>query len=216
MQSIHGLNIPTSLADLATPEKMALLVYDMQVGICRQVESDRVKAAAGAVLAAAREAGFRVAYTRHLSLPKVWMGVTQYRTAMAWQRKADPAEVSPWFLRDSPGFAIVPEVEPAADEAVFDKLAMSAFEGTPLHFALTDAGIRALAIVGIAMEVGIEPTARHAADLGIVPVIVEDAVGWGNREAAERSIASLRYAGDSIFTMVAELTGLMRSAVAAL
>jgi len=215
MQSIHGLDIPISLADLATPEKMALLVYDMQVGICRQVESDRVKAAAGAVLAAAREAGFRVAYTRHLSLPKVWMGVTQYRTAMAWQRKADPAEVSPWFLRDSPGFAIVPEVEPAADEAVFDKLAMSAFEGTPLHFALTDAGIRALAIVGIAMEVGIEPTARHAADLGIVPVIVEDAVGWGNREAAERSIASLRYAGDSIFTTVAELTGLMRSAAAA-
>jgi len=110
----------------------------------------------------------------------------------------------------------VPELAPAADEAVFDKLAMSAFEGTPLHFALTDAGIRALAIVGIAMEVGIEPTARHAADLGIVPVIVEDAVGWGNREAAERSIASLRYAGDSIFTTVAELTGLMRSAVAAL
>ena len=216
MQSIHGLDIPISLADLATPEKMALLVYDMQVGICRQVESDRVKAAAGAVLAAAREAGFRVAYTRHLSLPKVWMGVTQYRTAMAWQRKADPAEVSPWFLRDSPGFAIVPEVEPAADEAVFDKLVMSAFEGTPLHFAMTDAGIRALAIVGIAMEVGIEPTARHAADLGIVPVIVEDAVGWGNREAAERSIASLRYAGDSIFTTVAELTGYMRSAAAAL
>ena len=216
MQSIHGLDIPTSLADLATPQKMALLVYDMQVGICRQVESDRVKEAAGAVLAAAREAGFRVAYTRHLSLPKAWMGVMQYRTAMAWQRKSDPAEVSPWFLRDSPGFAIVPELAAAADEAVFDKLAMSAFEGTPLHFALTDAGIRALAIVGIAMEVGIEPTARHAADLGIVPVIVEDAVGWGNREAAERSIASLRYAGDSIFTTVAELTGYMRSAAAAL
>ena len=215
MPSIHGLDIPTGLADLATPEKMALLVYDMQVGICRQKESERVQAAAGAVLAAAREAGFRVAYTRHLSLPKAWMGVTQYRTAMAWQRKADPAEVSPWFLRDSPGFAIVPELAPAADEAVFDKLAMSAFEGTPLHFALTDAGIRALAIVGIAMEVGIEPTARHAADLGIVPVIVEDAVGWGNKEAAERSIASLRYAGDSIFTTVAELTGHMRSTAAA-
>jgi len=215
MQSIHGLDIPAGLADLAHPEKMALLVYDMQVGICRQVESERVKAGAGAVVSVAREAGFRVAYTRHLSLPKAWMGLMQYRTAMACQRKADPADVSPWFLRDSPGFAIVPELAPAADDAVFDKLAMSAFEGTPLHFALTDAGIRALAIVGIAMEVGIEHTARHAADLGIVPVIVEDAVGWGNEEAAERSIASLRYAGDSIFTTVAELTELMRSAAAA-
>jgi nicotinamidase-related amidase len=215
MQSIHGLDIPNSLADLATPERMALLVYDMQVGICRQVESEHVKKRAGVMLAAAREAGFRIAYTRHLSLPTAWMGVMQYRTAMAWQRKADPAEVSPWFLRDSPGFDIVPELAPSADEAVFDKLAMSAFEGTPLHFALSDAGIRALAIVGIAMEIGIEPTARHAADLGIVPIIVEDAVGWGNKDAAERSIAGLRYAGDSIFTTVAELTDLMRAGAAA-
>ena len=50
MQSIHGLDIPICLADLATPKKMALLVYDMQAGICRQVESERVTAAAGAVL----------------------------------------------------------------------------------------------------------------------------------------------------------------------
>jgi nicotinamidase-related amidase len=208
MKSINRLDIPTTLADLATPEKMALLVYDMQVGICRQVESEAVKSAAGTIIAAARAAGIRIVYTRHLSLPKLWMGVTQYRMAMAWQRKDNPAEVSPWFLRDNPGFQIVPELAPGGDDAVFDKLAMSAFEGTPLHFALTDAGIRALAIVGIAMEVGIEPTARHAADLGIIPVIVEDAVGWGNKEAADRSIAGLRYAGDSVFTTVAELTRL--------
>jgi nicotinamidase-related amidase len=130
---------------------------------------------------------------------------------MAWQRKSDPAEVSPWFLRGNPGQEIVPELAPSADDFVFDKLAMSAFEGTPLRFALADAGIRALAIAGIAMEIGIEPTARHAADLGILPVIVEDAVGWGNKEAADRSIAGLRYAGDAMFTTVAELTGLFAS-----
>src|SRR3954469_9763275 len=68
------------------------------------------------------------------------------------------------FLRDSPGFAIVPELAPRASEAIFDKLAMSAFEGTPLEMALRDCGITAVAIVGIATEIGIEPTARHAAD----------------------------------------------------
>jgi len=51
-------------------------------------------------------------------------------------------------------------------EAIFDKLAMSAFEGTPLNFAMRDCGISAIAIAGIATEIGIEPTARHAADLG--------------------------------------------------
>ncbi|WP_163434777.1 isochorismatase family protein, partial [Escherichia coli] len=69
-----------------------------------------------------------------------------------------------------PAFALVPELAPDADEIVFDKLAMSAFEGTPLTFALRDRGIAALAIAGIATEIGIEPTVRHAADLGIVPI----------------------------------------------
>ena len=211
MRSINGLEIPGSLADVATPASMALLVYDMQVGICNQVESANVKAAICSLLASSRAAGIRVAYSRHMSLSRAWMGVTQYRTAMAWQRKADPAEVSPWFLRSNHGFEIVPELAPANDDFVFDKLGMSAFEGTPLRLALADAGIRALAIAGIAMEVGIEPTARHAADVGLIPVIVEDAVGWGNREAAGRSLASLRYAGDSLFTTTADLTTLLGS-----
>jgi nicotinamidase-related amidase len=211
MRSINGLEIPSNLADVAGPAAMAVLVYDMQAGICSQVESEAVKSAVASLVSAARAAGVRIAYSRHLSLSKPWMGVTQYRTAMAWQRKSDPAEVSPWFLRGNPGQEIVPELAPSADDFVFDKLAMSAFEGTPLRFALADAGIRALAIAGIAMEIGIEPTARHAADLGILPVIVEDAVGWGNKEAADRSIAGLRYAGDAMFTTVAELTGLFAS-----
>jgi len=86
---------------------------------------------------------------------------------------------------------------------------MSAFEGTPLEIALRDCGVRALAIVGIATEVGIEPTARHAADLGIIPVIVREACGTGNAEAAERSIANLAYAGDAIMTDIAALRRLL-------
>src|SRR4029450_10511298 len=99
-----------------------------------------------------------------------------------------------------PGFEIVPEVAPRQSEPVFDKIAMSAFEGTPLSTALRDCGIRAIAIVGLAMEVGIEPTARHAADLGFIPVIVTDACGSGNEEAAHRSISALQFAGDAIVT----------------
>jgi nicotinamidase-related amidase len=77
---------------------------------------------------------------------------------------------------------------------------MSAFEGTPLGFALRDCGISALAIVGIAMEIGIEPTVRHAADLGIIPVVIKDACGAGHADAAQRSCEALRFAGDAIMT----------------
>jgi nicotinamidase-related amidase len=128
------------------------------------------------------------------------MGSFQYRMAMSWQRIDSPDEVRPWFLRDSPGFQIVPELAPLPSEPIFDKIAMSAFEGTPLSFALRDCGIRAIAIVGLAMEIGIEPTARHAADLGFIPVIVTDACGHGNEDAARGSVKLLEFAGDAILT----------------
>ena len=58
---------------------------------------------------------------------------------------------------------------------------MSAFSGTSLDFALRDCGIVNLVIVGIALEIGIEPTVRSATDLGFVPVILTDACGGGTR-----------------------------------
>jgi nicotinamidase-related amidase len=59
---------------------------------------------------------------------------------------------------------------------------MSAFEGTPLNIVLRYRGINAFAIVGVAMEVGIEPTVRHGADLDYIPVIVRDACGAGHEK----------------------------------
>ena len=53
---------------------------------------------------------------------------------------------------------------------------------------------------GIAMEIGIEPTARHAADLGIIPVVIEDAGGAGHADAAQHSCQALHFAGDAIMT----------------
>ena len=134
-------------------------------------------------------------FSRHLSLPKELMGVFQLRTAMAWQRVNSPEEVNPWFLRDSPGFQIVPELTPLPTEGVFDKLAMSAFAGTWLDLALRDCGVNAFIIVGVATEIGIEPTVRHGADLGYIPVLVRDACGAGNEDAARRSIEGLKFTG---------------------
>lgn len=201
MKQVFGIPVQQTLEDVCDPSRLALLVYDMQVGIVSQLKgSGPVSARVAQVLEAARNAGVRTFFTRHMSLPRELMGAFQYRMAMAWQRVDDPAKVQPWFLRNSPGFAIVPELTPRTSEAIFDKLAMSAFEGTPLEMALRDCGITAVAIVGIATEIGIEPTARHAADLGIIPVIIADACGAGHEDAGQRSMESLKFAGDAIIT----------------
>jgi nicotinamidase-related amidase len=201
MQRAFGLDVPQTLDDVCDPTVLALVVYDMQAGILNQIANGReITERVIQVLDAARKAKIRIIFTRHMSLPKELMGVSQLRTGMAWQRVRSVDEVKPWFLRDSPGFHLIPEMTPLPSEAVFDKIAMSAFEGTPLNIALRDCGIRAFAIVGVAMEIGIEPTVRHGADLGYIPVVIKDACGCGHRDAAERSIASLEFAGDTLFT----------------
>lgn len=206
MRSVNGLAIRTSTTELLDPSTTALVVYDMQVGIRSQIgDGDGVVSAVGRVLEAARAAGVRTFFTRHLSLPRALMGVMQYRTAMMWQRTDDPDRVKPWFLRDSPDFAIVPELAPNDDEAVFDKITMSAFEGTPLAIALRDCGVQSVVLCGIALEIGIEPTARQAADLGIAPIVVRDACGHGNAEAAERTVKALTFLGDATITDVASV-----------
>jgi nicotinamidase-related amidase len=201
MKRVHGLDLPQTLEEVCDPQRIALVVYDMQVGILQQIKNpEAIVAKISFVLEAARAAGVRTFFMRHMSLPKELMGAFCYRMAMAWQRTDDPEKVIPWFLRGSAGFEIIPELAPRASEAIFDKLTMSALEGTPLSIALRDCGITSMALVGVAMEIGIEPTARHAADLGILPVIVEDACGSGHAEAARRSIEALKFAGDAVFT----------------
>jgi hypothetical protein len=41
MQRAYGLEIPQSLQEVCSPQRMALPVYDMQVGIVRHVPADR-------------------------------------------------------------------------------------------------------------------------------------------------------------------------------
>ncbi|MFL6416698.1 MAG: cysteine hydrolase family protein [Bryobacteraceae bacterium] len=201
MKSIYGIEIPDSLRELTHPNGCALIVYDMQVGIIGQIKhgaeiTDRVKQ----VLEIARAAGMRVIYSRHLSLPKQLMGAFQFRQAMLWQRQEDPGEIQPWFLRDSSGFQIVPELEPLPGEAVFDKITMSAFEGTPLAIVLRDCGIRSFLIIGVATEIGIDITCRHGADLGFVPILVRDACGAGHQDAADQALYTLEFLGDTVLT----------------
>jgi nicotinamidase-related amidase len=158
MERAYGLEIPQNLVEACNLRRTAFLVYDMQVGIIGQIQGGRelvtrVKEWLGAV----RAAGLRVFFMRHMSLPKEASGVFQLRMAMTWQRVSTVADVSPWFLRDSPGFQLVPELNPLPSEVVFDEITMSAFEGTSLDIALRDCGINSFIIAGVATEIGIEP-----------------------------------------------------------
>jgi nicotinamidase-related amidase len=213
MERAYGLDIPRTLEDVCDPRRLALLVYDMQVGIVEHVPEPRATIArVGQVLAAARECGVRTFFSRHMSLPKELMGVSQLRTAMAWPRVDRVGDARSLFLRDSPGFQLLPELQPLASEAVFDKLSMSFFAGTPLDMALRDCGIVAFAIVGLVLEIGIEPTVSHGADLGYVPIVIADACGSVEQDARERALGSIGYSLFSHITDADTFCRLLRTA----
>jgi biuret amidohydrolase len=148
IERVDGLEIPQTLVDACHPQHLALVVYDMQIGVLRQIDDgEAVTRRVREVLQAARTSGVRTVFVRQVT--------------------------------------------------------MSAFEGTPLDIVLRDCGVSAVAVVGVALEIGIEPTVRHAADLGYVPIVVTDTCGTGDRAAGARSLETLRFAGDTMLTDVA-------------
>ena len=206
MKNAYGLEIPESISEAVEPGCCALVVYDMQAGILSQLpHGPEILKNVLQVLELARSAGMRVFFMRHMSLPKNLAGTYQLRQAMAWQRAQQVEDVNPWFLRDSPGFQLASDLAVRDDEAIFDKISMSAFEGTPLAMALRDCNLNAFVICGVATEIGIDPTVRHGADLGFIPIVVEDACGHGHAESADRAIENIRHMGDAILTTVGEL-----------
>jgi nicotinamidase-related amidase len=140
----------------------------------------------------------RTVFTRHCFMPTELAGVFQLRQAKIWQGKAHASQTRPLIPHGSAGFQLADGLEPRPDEAVIDKITMSAFEGTPLDIVLRDCGVLALFIAGVATEVGIEPTVRHSTDLGYIPIVVQDACGAGDATAGDRAIANIAFTGDAL------------------
>src|SRR5437868_15455314 len=126
MQRSFELDIPQTVEDICDPTRLALVVYDMQIGIVKQIENgQQITDKVLQVLGAARKAENRVFFTRHMSLPKELMGVSQFRMAMPGQREKSPNAAKRGFLWDAPGFDPIPEMHQLLSEASTAKLLMT-------------------------------------------------------------------------------------------
>ena len=206
MKRGFGLEIPGTLEEVCAPSRCSLLIYDMQAAIVPQIAAGaEITKGCAALLTAARAAGVRVFFTRHVFLPSKLAGVGQVRRSMIWQHKDEPEETKPFLLPGSPGSQIVPELAPREDEGVMDKITMSAFEGTYLDLAMRDAQLTSFVVAGIALEVGIEPTVRHALDKNYIPVMIPELCGSKTDMAHERSLGTLRETGEVLMVGLDEV-----------
>src|SRR5215831_9458422 len=206
MTGAYGLSIPDRLVEICTPERCAVILYDMQKGIVPQISAAAdIVQLCRKLLEAARAGGYRVFHTRHFFLPNVVAGVGQLRRAMVWQQKKKPEETKPVFLQGSPSWEIIPELAPRNGEVIIDKITMSAFEGTFLNLAMRDAHLDCFIIAGIALEVGLGPTVRQGLDLNLCPVLVTDACDSKTADTREHTMATLKETGEVFALSSAEV-----------
>ncbi len=70
MERAYGLSFPRTVEEACDPARMALLVYDMQVGVVGQIaDGPEIVTNVVRVVEAARAGGFRIIYCRHNPAP---------------------------------------------------------------------------------------------------------------------------------------------------
>ncbi|MGV9674286.1 cysteine hydrolase [Nocardia sp. NPDC003482] len=141
---------------------------------------------AAAFHAAALAAGIPVLFTR-FTIP-VGEGALVRNTGFMRSMAAAQTEFRP----EGPGAQIIPEMAgQVAAGAVFDNQKLSGLAGSSLGEWLCQRGLRTLLITGVATNLTVEQTARHATDFGFVVHPVADCVAAATPEAHEASLANL-------------------------
>jgi nicotinamidase-related amidase len=173
-------------------DRSALVMWDIQQGIApRAIGYEELRVTMAWLLGAARELGVAVIWSEHYSPPPQFLA-RAVRERLAGKQGVPEDRIQVPYPRGSAATKFASGFAPTADELVLPKTLPSLFAGTPAETLLSAAGVRSIAIAGVATEFGVELTARHATMLGFEAIVVSDAVGSFTREGHARGLESLR------------------------
>ena len=190
---------PSSAFEVRLPisrERAALGVIDMQhycIGArahlahtverhSRELHEEYAKRVEGVVgnignlLAVFRKSKRRVFYTRHgIQLPDTGDLVERRRNREQIALAATGGKSGHMAVKGTPGYEIIPGLEPLPDELVLDKNTSSAFHSTPIDLFLRNMNVDTVILTGIASDQCVFTTALDAADRGFHVIIAADA-----------------------------------------
>lgn len=186
-------SLPLRLADFLQPDRAVLVMWDMQNGLGgRAPDRATIVDNARALIAGAERARIPVIWSRHIA-PPLDLTVGPFKLWLMKKQKLDePSMIRPAMQRGTDEVEFIDGLSPSPHHIVIEKSQPSFFVDTPLAMRLKALGRDTLVIAGVATDIGIEFTCRHAASLGYYTVVSEDASGAYTREAHERSLAFLR------------------------
>ncbi len=139
-------------------------------------------------LAAARKAGMmvvHVAVAYRPGHPEVVEGAALFQS----MKDGNALVEGTW------GAEFHPDLQPAEGEIVATKRGVSAFAGTDVELVMRNRGIENVVLTGIATSFVVEGTARHAVDLGIPVIVLDDCCASLNDDMHNASLAVLGMLG---------------------
>jgi len=186
----------------------ALIVIDMQVDFCapggwvdqlgEDVSNTRaVIAPIAALLDRCRSAGMSIVHTREGHRPDLadLHANKRWRTRVHGLGIGDTGRQGRILTRGEPGWQIVPELSPRADEVVIDKPGKGAFHATALDLLLRSRGLRHLLIAGVTTDCCVQATMREAAERGYAATLLEECCAAVEARNHEATLDILRAGG---------------------
>ena len=174
--------MPSQAKDYLSPSRTALIVWDVQEALVGSIfNKEDFLTKISELVDAARINSISVFYTKIVRLPEKFE--SKARLAMWKEGKGRGSRFEPGD--------IVPEIYPKDGDVVLNKHTGSIFVGTSFEYMARNAALSSLVFTGIATHMGVESSARHALNLGFLPVIAKDAVSSSDKDAHLRSLANM-------------------------
>jgi len=164
---------PEELKKYIRKDNSVLVVWDVQEALVNSIfNKDEFLQKLKELISSARQYNVPIVYTKITPYPERFQNP-------AFRRSFNPGD-------------IVKDVYPQQGDVVLNKNTPSIFVGTNFELMLRNVGITTIVFTGIATDIGVETSARHAQALGFLPVIAKEAVSSADKEAHERSLANMQ------------------------
>ncbi len=171
-------------------ENSALIVWDMQNGIARRAFNiAEIVSNVNRLIEAAHRSRRPVVVSQHTGLPHEYL--SKYGVYLARKRGTD-TRAKTAMEEGSDDWKLLDELVLHEDDQVVKKHTPSFFVGTMVEQLLRNRMVDTIILAGVSTDAGIEGTARHAAALGFIPVVVEDAVGSYDKARHESALQMMR------------------------
>ncbi|WP_291767864.1 cysteine hydrolase [Caldivirga sp. UBA161] len=167
-----------TLRDILKPSNSILVVWDVHKALYNSIfNKDEFLNALNRVIDAARRVKVPIVFTKITPYPRGFEPPTV--RLMQWRGGFRPEEMD-----------LI--IQPQEGDIVLNKNTWSIFVGTNFELLLRNSGKSTVVFTGIATDIGVETSARHAYALGFIPVIISDAVSSHSRDGHERSLQNMR------------------------